>query len=228
MVVEPKLVALLGAFALAAIPAFAAPKPESRVPAWEQSHFAEGNVSVRALYILAVCARNHRLAQVEAMLQAAPGSPEERAAVPITPPPAYDECLYRTRELRIRDLNILRGALAEAIYNGRSARPLSDQPLPFDLKSKIPVNRNQPANAASPRMVAACAVQQSPNRAHKILQHNAGSFTEQRELRALNPLLEACLPLGAKLQATPLAMRAAIGEALYFAWREQPELFESK
>jgi hypothetical protein len=230
MIVASKFIAILGAFGIfsLAIPADAAPKMEPRVPTWEQSHFAEGNVAVRAIYILAVCARNHRLAQVEAMLRAAPGSPEERAAIPLVPPPAYDECLYRTRELKIRNLNILRGALAEAIYNGRGAHPRSDQPLPFDLKAKVPVNPNQPVNAASPRMVAACAVQQSPGRTHEVLQHNAGSFTEQRALRALNPLLEACLPPGAKLQATSLAMRAAIGEALYFAWRAQPELFESK
>lgn len=218
-----RLSALVFSALLVTAPLTATPRLAGRIPSWEQSHLKEGDVATRALYFLAVCIRNQRLAQAETMLRTRPNSPEEIAATPLVRPPAYDHCLIRTTKLVIHQRNVLRGAIAEAIYNGRQVRPRSNAALPFDVTAVVPMGTTGGSNFG--RAVAACVVQREPARAHDVVQFNPGSIAEFRALKALAPTFTACLPADASLQTSRLSMRADLAESLYQAWRARPDLF---
>jgi hypothetical protein len=177
------------------------------------------------IYMLAVCVRNRRLAAAEAMLKTTPGSREEYSAMPLARPPVYDECLRGATKLRIGNLDLLRGALAEAIYNGFKVRPHSGQAIGTDLMAIVPRQANQGSSRAVTRSVATCTVRASPAGAHDVLQFNPGSVGELRALRKLTSTLASCLPADARLDPNRLAIRAALSEALYHAWRARPDLF---
>lgn len=217
-----RLTPLLGAALLWTSPAGAGAKPlDPRIPTWEQSHLEEGNTAVRALYILAVCARNHRLEAVEALLRAQPGSAEEEQAIKALLPPGLDPCLQRTSELHIRNRTLLRGAVAEAVYNGLGTRPRAAAPLPAAADDSVaPADR-----MAFGRQVARCAVRRAPLLAHGVVRFNAGSMGELRALHALTPVLAACLPAGADLRVSRLSIRALVAEELYQDSRAFPGLF---
>lgn len=194
------------------------------IPNWEQSHLKEGDVATRALYVLAVCVRNRRLPAAQAMLSTNPGTAEERAALRLVLPPGEDECLYRTNSLTIRNTSLLRGALAEAIYNGAAAQPRTSAPLLSVANGGMP-NTAASAGASIPRLVASCAVQRQLEASHRVVQFNPGAIGEYRALKALEPTFLSCLPLGTSLDASRLAIRAQIAEALYRAWRHAPQSF---
>ena len=221
-----RLFFFLSAASLLATATRAAPVDDPRIPSWEQSHFKAGDASTRALYILAVCIRNHRLEQAEAMLRARPGTPEERAAVPLVRP--QDECLMRTTELKIRNLDLLRGALAEAIYNGRRVQPLSTGPLPLNVQALMPRNEKVPRERSIGRLTGACAVERAPAHAHAVVQSNPGDIGEFRALKALESTFASCLPTGTSLRVSRLGIRASIAEALYHAWRARTDLFKGR
>lgn len=209
--------------------AAAAPKHDPRIPSWEQSHLEEGDVSMRSLYILAVCIRSRRPAHAEAFLATRPGSAEEAKSIPLVLPPGEKSCPIRTTELRIRNLGLLRGAVAEAFYNVSRARPLTATPLPESVEAAMPPNNG----IASPQRrigneVAACAVRRNPRLPHDVVQFNPGSVGEYRALRALDATFLSCLPAGESLRVSRLGIRAAIAETLYYAWRAEPSLFRSK
>jgi hypothetical protein len=201
---------------------------DARIPTWEQSHFKEGDVATRALYLLAVCVRHHRLEQVEKMLGTRPDSAEESAAVPLIRPPAVDQCLMRASRLLIRNRDLLRGAFAEAIYNGRKVRPRTPETLPFDVPSLMPLRSEDPQRRNAGRLVAACAVQRAPAAAHEVLQFNPGAIGELRALKALDPAFLSCLRPGESLRISRLAIRAELAEALYQAWKARPDRFSNK
>lgn len=211
-----------------ASPAGAARLPDPRIPSWEVSNFEEANSSVWALYRLAVCVRDKRAPASEAFLRTSPGSPEETAALPLVPQPGQDECLTRTNRLSIRNRNLMRGAVAEAFYNGAGARPRSPAALPEAVEAAMPQG-----NAISPeqrvgRVVGACSVRRSPMLAHTAMQFNPGGIGEFRALKALGPTFLSCLPAGTSLRVSRLSIRASLAEALYHAWRTYPALFVAR
>jgi len=209
---------LLGLLAFAQ-PALAAAQADSRVPAWNESHYEEGNRTVITLYRLATCAQRLRREAAEAYLGAERGSAEERTALAslILSPPKQDPCLTGGATwLRIRSHDSLRGAVAESTYNGDGIRPRREAPLP-----------DAPAVAASAhvRDVIACAVAREPMLAHRLLQVNYGSPPETRYLRRMNSHFLACLPPQATLRASRVAVRTYIADAILAAARRHRELF---
>lgn len=193
--------------------ASSAAKPAPRIPDWKQSHFEEANPGVRSAYILAVCTRNHRRQAAEALLATSPGSPEEAALLPQAVPSGWTECPIRRGRTTIRSEIFMRGAVAEAIYNGDRTRPRSGA-LPFDESFPESGHGNRLMVA---RWVARCSVRRDPRGAHAILQFSAGAVSERRAMRALGPTFTACLPSGESLQISRLKFRAMIAEELYRA-----------
>jgi hypothetical protein len=192
------------------------------VPGWNQSDLEVNNPAIRAVYILAVCTRNHRRKIAEKLLESEPGSAEESVLVHQAVPNGLTECPIPVTKLKIYSRTLTRGALAEAIYNFEGIKPLGGVALP-------PPEPLGSAPAASPgalaRWVARCAVRRSPLRAHAVVKYNPGDLSEGKALKALEPTLLACLPEGRRLQSTRTNFRALIAEELYHASRRFKESF---
>jgi hypothetical protein len=208
-----RLVALAAGCAAAAVPATAKPLPP--VPSWKQSHLEEGgNLTVRSVYSLAVCLRARKRQAAEALLGAAPGSAEENALLHAAIPSGQTDCPIRNARLVIHSAILLRGAIAEALYNGDGVKPRAASALP-DAEPSQPFEQGSAMGIG--RRVARCAVRREPRLAHEVLKWNIGAFGEERALRALKPVFIACLPPGERLQVARINIRALIAEELYRA-----------
>jgi hypothetical protein len=203
--------ALAAACAAAAAPA--AEKALLLVPSWKQSHLEEGNQAVQAIYKLAACARFQRREAAEAVLATIPGSAEERSRMAVAVPPGFKGCPIKVRRLEIRNFVLMRGAIAEALYNGDRVRPRGAA-LPV-AEGRPPSGNGSPLVVA--RWVARCAVSRNPGLAHEVVKYNFASIGEGRALRALAPAFSACLPAGERLLVSRLNIRALIAEELYRA-----------
>lgn len=171
-------------------------------------------MTVRSLYRLAICLRLQKGQAAEALLASAPGSAQEKALFRAAIPSGQTECPIRNTRLVIRSAILLRGAIAEAFYNGGSFKPRGESALPL-------AEAFQPSNEGSEfavaRWVARCAVRRQPRLAHEVLKWNIGAMGEGRALRALKPTFIGCLPPGERLLIARLNMRALIAEELYRA-----------
>lgn len=206
---------LAGACLIGATPAAAQPQQPPAIPDWRQSHLEEGNAGVFAMYALAVCARHRRRSTAEALLATPPGSQDERRLLSSVIPPDAGDCPMRTGRVAIPPL-LIRGAVAEAIYNGDRLRPRDDAVLPFTDRFE-PQSEDRYLHVG--RWVAKCAVHRSPRIAHSVLSYNPGAVGERRALVALRPDFAACLPAGERLTVSRLRIRGLIAEALYHASR---------
>lgn len=204
---------LLGA-ALAAAQAGAA-EPDRRLPTWEQSHTLEGNQRVRILRAFGYCTARVRTAAVEALIASLPATDEEGAALDAIMEGRSHPCVYQTETLSIRGVPLIRGILAEFLYleaNPRS-RPLQARPFEAPFDPAAPEWRGTPEGALG-RWLAACAVHRIPQRVDAMLRFNHDSPGETRQLRAIRPVLLACLPEGRSLTVSRWTMRAMLAEAL--------------
>ena len=203
----------MGLLCLAAAGAAAAGKPSPVIPDWKESHFAEADPAVWTAFRLAVCARNQRRAAVEALLATPPLSAEEARLFPVAVPPGGTGCPMRKAWTVRFTATFMRGALAEALYNGDKDKPRAPS-LPL-TESFDAAGKDEPSLVA--RWVARCAVRRDPLRAHEVVQFNPGAIGERRALLALGPVLAACLPAGERLQVSRLRFRALIAQELYQA-----------
>jgi hypothetical protein len=192
----------------------AAKKQPPLVPDWKQSHFEEANPAVRSVYILAVCTRIHRREAAEALLATVPGSAEEASRLAAAVPSGPTECPIRSTKLTIHSKILMRGAIAEAIYNGEGAKPRSAAALPL-AETFQPTDRGSAPAVA--RWVARCAVRRTPRLAHAVVKYNPGAVGERHALLALKPTFTACLPPGERLRVSRLEFRALIAEELHRA-----------
>ncbi|MBV8688115.1 MAG: hypothetical protein JOZ90_05765 [Alphaproteobacteria bacterium] len=184
------------------------------VPDWKQSHLEQGDPAVVSLYILAICARNHKREAVDAFLAAEPGSAEEAALLATIVPAGTTDCPIRAGKLRIRGSAMVRGALSEAVYNGDRIKPRGPGPLP-EAGGPAPTASTSAFGVAS--RVARCAVRRSPVLAHDLMKYNYGSPTETRALQALAPAFTACLGPGERLAVPRINMRLLVAQELYRA-----------
>jgi hypothetical protein len=135
-----------------------------------------------------------------------------------------DPCLLRTTRLQIKNRNVLRGAIAEALYNIERVQPRASA-WPDALEQLMPASSDPLSTEAVGRTVAACAARRAPAKTHAVLQFNPGSPGEFRALRALDHTFLACLPQGRNLRVARLSIRAALAEAMYHVWKARPDLF---
>jgi hypothetical protein len=200
----------------------AAQKPLPPIPDWQQSQFEEADPAVRSVYILAVCTRNHRRELAEALLETRSGSPEEAILIPQALPSGLTDCPIRAGKVRISSEIFLRGAIAEALYNGNGSKPRSNGVLPFTEAFPDSGHGNRLMVA---RWVARCAVRRSPQGAHAVVRYNPGAIGERRALLDLEPIFRSCLPSGERLEISRLKFRAMIAEELYHASLSFKEFF---
>ena len=203
----------LGGCVIVGAAAAAADKQPPLIPSWKQSHFEEANPAVRSVYMLAVCSKRHRRAAGDALLASAPGSAEEAGLIRAATSLVYADCPIRFPRTRINNPIVMRGAIAEAFYNGDRMKPRRAE-LPFDEVFRSS-DRNSPTAVA--RWVARCAVHRKPLLAHSVVRFNPGAVGEANALHALKPIFAACLPEGERLQISRLEFRALIAEELYHA-----------
>lgn len=208
--------AAAAAFATAGM---AAEKPRL-IPDWKQSHLEEGDQTVQSIYRLAACARVLRRDTAEAVLETVPGSREEHGLLKAAVPPGWGGCPIKYRKLRIRSVVLMRGALAEALYNGGNSKPRA---------AALPLAEAGPIAGATSlaiaRWVARCAVSRNPGLAHEVVKWNPGGIGEGRALRMLKSTFIDCLPEDQRLQVSRVNMRALIADELYRASRTFKESF---
>lgn len=108
----------------------------------------------------------------------------------------------------------MRGALAEYALRQSSATAST---LPALAVQKT---YDRPWFAATGRLrvvdeMAACVADTDPGGVSKVLGTTPGTFGEGAALSSLRPSLGKCLTAGAKIGADPVALRAALADALY-------------
>lgn len=195
--------------------AAAAEKPLPLIPDWKQSHLLEGgDPTVRSLYRLAICVSQRNRQAAEALLASAPDSAEEKALLRTAVPSGPTDCPIRNTRLVIRSAILLRGAIAESIYNGERVRPRTTSALSL---TEVFQPSEPGSDFATARWVALCAVRREPRLAHDVLKWNIGAVGEERALRLLKPTFIACLPPGQRLRVSRINIRALIAEELYRA-----------
>lgn len=183
------------------------------VPTWKQSHFEEANQEVRSIYILAVCTRNHRREAAVALLNSRPGSLEEGPLARAALPSGETDCPIPRRKVKLNNWIVLRGAIAEAIYNGDRTRPRTET-LPL---TETFAASDRVSTTAIARWVAKCSVRRQPQLAHQVVRFNPGAIGEERALHALKATFAGCLPAGHRLEVSRLGIRALIAQELYHA-----------
>lgn len=188
------------------------------VPDWPQTRLEQRDPAIMSLYILAVCLESRKRGAVEALLATPRGSLEEIVRLREVMPTSTD-CPMRTTRLTIRNHDLVRGAVAEAIYNRARTQPRTAAALPFEGQ------RDGPDRAGAAAGVAQCAVRRSPLLAHAVVSANAGSQRERQALLALRDTFMGCLPAGTRLTASRLLMRTLIAEQLYHASRSFRDAF---
>lgn len=216
---------LLSLLALAAQPAPARPLPE-----WPQTQAAERDRAVRSLYVYAVCVRHERRARAIAFLALPPGSQAERSEEPNVFPRTTDCAIDEF--LRVRSYDLLRGAVAEAIYNFDRTRPRSADALPIETferwrESEFMRGARMDGQREVNRWVARCATHRAPQLAQDLVAQIPGSLRERAALNALRPVFTLCLPQGRAVDASRLMIRTLVAEALYQASRAHPGAFRS-
>jgi len=206
---------LLAAQLASAAPARAGEPPATRLPTWEQSHTLEGNQTVRTLRAFGYCLVRARASASEALMASRPGSAEESAAMTALSEGDDHPCLYQATRMVIRSRPLIRGIVAEFLYNRDNPGSRNHAPRAFDrpFDPAAPGWRETPDGALG-RWLAACAVHRGPGHARQMIRFNHDSPGETRALRAIRPALLHCLPQGRSLQVSRHVIRAMLAEAL--------------
>ncbi|QNM82945.1 hypothetical protein H8M03_00845 [Sphingomonas sabuli] len=111
--------------------------------------------------------------------------------------------------------DILRGIFAEEALQAMGASVAALQPLPLEQKRYIrpwfaATNRNGTVDE-----MAVCIADTNPAAIVKLVGTDPESSREDVAFEELTPTLGQCLVVGAKLQASRQALRAALADALY-------------
>ncbi|WP_114950839.1 hypothetical protein [Sphingosinicella terrae] len=193
-----------------------APPPASQPP----SNPLEGEIEVlRPMEAsdvdrAAACLITREADRVQALFATAPFSAAERqqAASLLR---AAQRCL-RLRDPMLTSASRLRGALAEALFEGQfaatapPATPVAAAPLAPAADARLE------AAALAPAMnVAGCAVAARPEAVRSFLESQAGSDGEAQAFSSLGPVLGPCVGPGGAIDADMPTFRALLAESLY-------------
>ena len=210
---------------------------DSRIPTWDQSHLAEGYFTVRVARAFGFCSVDGRRRSVETLLQTEPYSPEEWDAVQALFAEPLPQCYAGNWRAVFRSVPFIRGIVAEYLYKKLNRRPLANTALPLNVSYETYLRRwsssdgralpQRVTNELTARWVATCATAAVPRAVHDVIRFDSGSPGETRALRALRPVLYACLPPDRALRVSRLTMRALLAEALYQASESQREAFRN-
>lgn len=226
-----------GALALSASGGIEAKPLDPRLPDWRQSQLVEGNSALRGLYFFAVCSVIKKRPAAQALVNSPFGSEQQEQTIASLTAGEDNECLLTAEKMTIRSRSVLRGAVAEALYNQGKMRPRAERPIAtsdsFDsfLARSAAARSGRDASQASDelvgRWVAMCAAHRAPGRVHAVVRFNPSSLGEYRVLESLAPDFLSCLPEGRSLRISRLAARASLAEALYGLARTHRDMFEN-
>ncbi len=214
---------LLAIAALAALPAPLAAQygqpsaPRQDVPRPDSSAEAPEPASPAEVLRGAVCQVGRDAASVEPLLAAAPYSREERnQAMRILR--QVQRCL-RSRDPMATSAALLRGAVAEALYESRfaAAQPaqspaLAVQPL---LRPEAALDRDEAATLAPAFALAQCTAGGHGELVRGLLATEPGGPEAEAAFAALNPALGACVTAGARISVDGRTFRGMLAESLY-------------
>lgn len=165
----------------------------------------------------AVCQVARNPASVEPLLATAPHSPQERTqAVRILQ--LVQRCL-RLRDPIATNAAVLRGSVAEALYESRFATPqpahspvLAVQPL---FRPDQASDRDAAASLAPAHALAACTAAGHGELVRGLLATEPGSAEAQAAFTALDPAFSACVSGTAQIAVDGRTLRGMLAENLY-------------
>ena len=165
----------------------------------------------------AACVIGHDATAGDTLLAATPYSGDERdKAVRLLR--TAERCL-RLRSPLATSAPILRGAVAEALYETRFAEPVAARAPGVGsaafVRAAAVSGRDDVAMLTTWAELAQCTVPQQPALVRALLATEASSDGESTALSALYPAFGQCVPRGTQLQIDRGAIRALLAESLY-------------
>ena len=153
----------------------------------------------------------------DTLLAATPYSGEERdAAVRLLR--SAERCL-RLRSPIATSAPVLRGAVAEALYEARFAEPAAARAPVIGsasfFRASAVSGREDAALITTWFELAQCTVPLQPGLVRALLATEAATDAESTALTALYPAFSQCVPHGTQLQIDRGSMRALLAESLY-------------
>ena len=185
-------------------------QPQAAAPA------ARPPATAAELSAAAACVIGRNAAAADPILAVAPFSAAERqAAVRLSSD--MQRCTHASAGL-VTQINKLRGAAAEALYEARFATPVAAR---SPALGAAPMTRPTELEADTLAMIvpmydlADCATPRQPDLARAVLATEPGTPAEAAAVAALNPTFVACVPAGTQLRLDPKFLRLLFAESLY-------------
>ena len=167
------------------------------------------------VYRAAACVVGRDPAAAGEMLATAPYSREERQKA-TTLLRSAQRCV-RERDPIVTSSVMLRGALAEALYEAQfTAPPAARAPAVPVAPGRIDASAPETAaRIASAMALADCSAGTQPETVRGVLATEVGSAEELAALRGLGPVFSGCLPQGSSMDADRGTLRALLADSLY-------------
>jgi hypothetical protein len=190
---------------------------QSAEPDGDQAHVAPRPPATAVeLGAAAACVIGRNAAAADPLLATTPFSAEERqAAVRLIAD--IQRCTHAHAPLATQ-IVMLRGALAESLYETRFAAPVAAR---TPALGAVPLARPTELDAATLAMIspmyqlADCATPRQPDLARAVLATDPGTPAEAAAVAALNDTFRACVPAGSQLRIDPKFLRFLFAESLY-------------
>jgi len=159
----------------------------------------------------ASCLLGRDAAAGNALLATGPYSPEERQEA-VRTLRAADRCVRGRGSLATSPL-LLRGALAETLYEAQFAQPPAVRTPPAAAAPFRPGASRQ--DMVSAFALADCAAARQPDLVRALMATEPETDVEGAALQALNPVFGQCVTPGATLNVDRGSIRAILAESLY-------------
>lgn len=214
--------------------------PGARIPAWEASRLKENSPALATLFRAAVCFKVVHTEQARLLLATRRHTEAEEAIYDALTANREDDrkhCYWARKKgvFRWRSPALMRGAIAEAFYNGDRLRPRSAAPLAIRQSFESVMGSLEVADATQAPSwlraetvgywMALCTAHKAPLQVHALLRFKPAAPGETRALNALRETFESCLPEDRKLETERLTTRALLAESLYQVAMSHPEAF---
>jgi hypothetical protein len=215
-------IALLSGAAAAASAQYNTPAPrqdipQNDMPAEQQQQQQAAPASRAEVLRAAACVVGRDPAPAEALLATAPFSGDERdKAVRLLR--SAERCL-RQRQPLVTSAPVLRGAVAETLYEARFAQPAAARtpaaPAAPVLRPADIAARDDAGFLTTSWGLAHCAAPQHADQVRALLASETGTDAELTALQALYPAFTACVAAGTQLRVDRGGIRAMLAETLY-------------
>ena len=193
------------------------PPPEPRGQQQQAPAQPPAPAAVSDLHRGAACQVGREAASVEPMLATAPYSADERTeAVRVLR--LLQRCLRLTAPISTSTA-VLRGVIAEALYESRFATPQAARAPPLSAKPLLQVElattRADAATLAPAYALAECTAARHGEPVRALLATEPGSAAAEAAFQALNPAFVSCVTGDTRLNVDGRTLRGMLAEMLY-------------